>query len=527
MSNENVSHLLQLNASLPSGSKKRSGSTRSSKKKGSATTPTKKKTSQTTVPAQVRPAEFDPIAAQEVVFQPNPGPQTQYLASSEREVLYGGAAGGGKSYATLADPLRDLNNPDFSGLLVRHTTEELRELIQKSQDLYPKAIPGIKWSERKSQWTTPRGGRLWMSYLDKDTDVMRYQGQAFNYVAFDELTQWQSPYGWNYMRSRLRSSSKELGLYMRATTNPGGPGHSCVKKMFIDPAPSNTPFWATDIETGETLTYPQGHSRSGEPLFKRRFIPASLFDNPHLAESGDYEAMLLSLPEHQKKQLLEGNWDVNEGAAFPEFNRNIHVVEPFEIPDSWTKFRACDYGYGSFTGVVWLAVTPSEQLIVYRELYCSKVTATDLADMILEAEAKDGTIRYGVLDSSLWHNRGDTGPSLAEQMNMKGCRWRPSDRSKGSRISGKNELHRRLQVDEYTEDPRLVFFSTCTNVIAQLPSIPLDKRNPEDVDTNAEDHLYDALRYGIMTRPRSSLWDYNPAKDQRSGFQASDSTFGY
>ena len=527
MSKENVSHLLQLNASLPSGSKKRSGSTRSSKKKGSATTPTKKKTSQTTVPAQVKPAEFDPIAAQEVVFQPNPGPQTQYLASSEREVLYGGAAGGGKSYATLADPLRDLNNPDFSGLLVRHTTEELRELIQKSQDLYPKAIPGIKWSERKSQWTTPRGGRLWMSYLDKDTDVMRYQGQAFNYVAFDELTQWQSPYGWNYMRSRLRSSSKELGLYMRATTNPGGPGHSWVKKMFIDPAPSNTPFWATDIETGETLTYPQGHSRSGEPLFKRRFIPASLFDNPHLAESGDYEAMLLSLPEHQKKQLLEGNWDVNEGAAFPEFNRNIHVVEPFEIPDSWTKFRACDYGYGSFTGVVWLAVTPSEQLIVYRELYCSKVTATDLADMILEAEAKDGTIRYGVLDSSLWHNRGDTGPSLAEQMNMKGCRWRPSDRSKGSRISGKNELHRRLQVDEYTEDPRLVFFSTCTNVIAQLPSIPLDKRNPEDVDTNAEDHLYDALRYGIMTRPRSSLWDYNPAKDQRSGFQASDSTFGY
>ena len=527
MSNENVSHLLQLNASLPSGSKKRSGSTRSSKKKGSATTPTKKKTSQTTVPAQVKPAEFDPIAAQEVVFQPNPGPQTQYLASSEREVLYGGAAGGGKSYATLADPLRDLNNPDFSGLLVRHTTEELRELIQKSQDLYPKAIPGIKWSERKSQWTTPRGGRLWMSYLDKDTDVMRYQGQAFNYVAFDELTQWQSPYGWNYMRSRLRSSSKELGLYMRATTNPGGPGHSWVKKMFIDPAPSNTPFWATDIETGETLTYPHGLSRSGEPLFKRRFIPASIFDNPHLAESGDYEAMLLSLPEHQKKQLLEGNWDVNEGAAFPEFNRNIHVVEPFEIPDSWTKFRACDYGYGSFTGVVWLAVTPSEQLIVYRELYCSKVTATDLADMILEAEAKDGTIRYGVLDSSLWHNRGDTGPSLAEQMNMKGCRWRPSDRSKGSRISGKNELHRRLQVDEYTEDPRLVFFSTCTNVIAQLPSIPLDKRNPEDVDTNAEDHLYDALRYGIMTRPRSSLWDYNPAKDQRSGFQASDSTFGY
>jgi len=495
---------------------------KSSKKKDLAPTPTKKIDA---APAQAKPPEFDVEYAQSVVFQPNPGPQTQYLASSEREVLYGGAAGGGKSYATLADPLRNLNNQDFSGLLVRHTTEELRELIQKSQELYPKAIPNIKWSERKSQWTTPRGGTLWMSYLDRDTDVMRYQGQAFNYVAFDELTQWNSPYSWNYMRSRLRSANKDLGLYMRATTNPGGPGHSWVKKMFIDPAKPNTPFWATDIETSEVLKFPQGHSKAGQPLFKRRFIPASLFDNPYLAESGDYEAMLLSLPEHQRKQLLEGNWDVNEGAAFPEFNRKIHVTDPYDIPKSWTRFRSCDYGYGSYTGVVWLAVSPTEQLIVYRELYCSRVTATDLADMILDAE-QDDNIRYGVLDSSLWHKRGDTGPSLAEQMNQKGLRWRPSDRSKGSRVAGKNELHRRLQVDEFTEEPRLVFFSSCNNMIAQLPGLPLSKNNPEDVDTNAEDHLYDALRYGIMTRPRSSLWDYNPMS-HRTGFQASDPTFGY
>jgi hypothetical protein len=206
---------------------------------------------------------------------------------------------------------------------------------------------------------------------------------------------------------------------MRGTTNPGGAGHQWVKKMFIDPAPSGEPFWATNIETGDTITFPKGHSKEGQPLFKRRFIPASLFDNPYLADTGDYEAMLLSLPEHQRKQLLEGNWDINDGAAFPEFNRRIHVVEPIDIPDSWPKFRACDYGYGSYTGVLWFAVAPNEQLVVYRELYCSKVTAFDLADMVLEAEANDGTIRYGVLDSSLWHKRGDTGPSLAEQMNMK------------------------------------------------------------------------------------------------------------
>ena len=525
---ENVKQLLESSVSLPKGSKKRSRSTKRLKKKEQATTPVQpsKNVSRETIPATVIPAPFDVEEAQNIVFQPNAGPQTDFLASGEREVLYGGAAGGGKSYATLADPLRNLNHHAFSGLLVRHTTEELRELIQKSQELYPKAIPGIKWSERKSQWVTPRGGRIWMSYLDKDQDVMRYQGQAFNYIAFDELTQWATPFAWNYMRSRLRSASPELGLYMRATTNPGSVGHQWVKKMFIDPSKPNKPFWATDIETGDRLEYPRGHTKEGQPLFKRRFIPASLFDNPYLADSGDYETMLLSMPEHQRKQLLEGNWDVNEGAAFPEFNRKVHVVEPYDIPNSWAKFRACDYGYGSWTGVVWFAVSPSEQLVVYREMYVTKVTATDLADMILEAEADDGTIRYGVLDSSLWHKRGDTGPSLAEQMIMKGCRWRPSDRSKGSRVSGKNEIHRRLQVDEFTEEPQLVFFSTCTNSIAQLPSLPLDKRNPEDVDTNAEDHLYDAIRYGIMTRPRSSLWDFNPAT-QRSGFQAADPTFGY
>jgi hypothetical protein len=237
--------------------------------------------------------------------------------------------------------------------------------------------------------------------------------------------------------------------------------------------------------------------------------------------------MLLSLPEHQQRQLLEGDWDIKEGAAFTEFDRNTHVIEPFHIPRNWVKFRSCDYGYGSYSAVLWFAVSPDEQIVVYRELYVSKVLATDLADMILDAEAEDGNIKYGVLDSSLWHKRGDTGPSLAEQMIMKGCRFRPSDRSRGSRVSGKNEIHRRLQVDEFTEEPRMVFFNTCTETISQLPAIPLDKKNPEDVDTKAEDHLYDALRYGIMSRPRFSIFDYEPMGRPKSSMPVADATFGY
>ena len=462
-----------------------------------------------------------------VVFKPNAGPQTEFLAAAEREVLYGGSAGGGKSYAMLADPLRYMGHPAFSGLLLRHTTEELRELIFKSQEMYPKIWPGIKWSERKMQWTAPSGARLWMSYLDREEDVLRYQGLAFSWIGFDELTQWPTPFAWNYMRSRLRSTANDLPVYMRATTNPGGRGHNWVKKMFIDPAPANKAFEATDIETGEVLRYPDSHPKSGKALFKRRFIPARLSDNPYLAEQGDYEAMLLSLPEQQRRQLLDGDWDIKEGAAFTEFNRNIHVIEPYKIPSNWVKFRACDYGYGSYSAVLWFAVAPNEQIIVYRELYVRKMLATDLADTILKMEANDGNIKYGVLDSSLWHKRGDTGPSLAEQMIMRGCRWRPSDRSKGSRVAGKNEVHRRLQIDDITEEPRLVFFNTCVNTIAQLPALPIDKDNPEDIDTKSEDHLYDALRYGIMSRPRFSVFDYDPTGRPSVGMRVADATFGY
>ena len=465
-----------------------------------------------------------PKVEKNVIFSPNKGPQTEFLAAGEREVLYGGAAGGGKSYAMLVDPLRYMTHSQFSGLLLRKTTEELRELIWKSQELYPKVYPGIKWSERKMQWTAPSGARLWLSYLDRDEDVLRYQGLSFSWIGMDELTQWHTPFAWNYLRSRLRSTAPDLPVYMRATTNPGGAGHGWVKKMFIDPATFGTSFDATDIDTGETLRYPVGHSKEGQALFKRRFIPARLADNPYLSDTGDYEANLLSLPEHQRKQLLEGSWDISEGAAFTEWDRSIHVCEPYEIPKTWTKFRACDYGYGSYSAVLWFAVSPENQLIVYRELYVSKVLATDLAQMVMEAEEDDGNIRYGVLDSSCWHRRGDIGPSLAEQMISRGCRWRPSDRSAGSRIAGKNEVHRRLQVDEETFEPGIVFFNNCTNAIAQLPIIPLDKRNPEDIDTKAEDHIYDALRYGIMSRPRFTPFD-NYSIPQN--FRPVDSVFGY
>ena len=375
----------------------------------------------------------------------------------------------------------------------------------------------------------PSGGRLWLSYLDRDEDVLRYQGQAFNWIGFDELTQWASPFPWDYLRSRLRTTVSHIPLYMRASTNPGNKGAWWVRKMFIEPAPFNTAFPATDIETGEVLTYPRGHKNAGQPLFYRRFIPSRLQDNPYLWENGEYEANLLSLPEIQRKQLLDGSWDTMEGAAFPEFNRRIHVIDPFEIPPHWRKFRAMDYGYGSYTGVVWFAVHPSGALIVYRDLEVSKVTAWDLADMIRDIEdSVEDNVSYGVLDFSIGAERGQRGPTLVEQLQRHNLRWRPADRGKGSRIAGKNMIHRMLQVDEYTEMPNLMFFNTAVNCIAQLPVIPLDKNNPEDVDTKSRDHIYDAIRYGVMSRPKP-FDAFNPSglHFKLPSWQPADETFGY
>lgn len=466
------------------------------------------------------------LEEEKVIFRPHPGPQTDFLAATEREVLYGGAAGGGKSYAMLVDPLRYCGHPDSRAIVFRRTNDELRELIEKSHDLYPQAYPGAKWKESKSAWYFPSGATLWFTYLEADQDVRRYQGQAFNYVGFDELTNWPTPFCWDYMRSRLRTAAKDLPLNMRATTNPGGVGGWWVRKMFIDPAPWGQAFPATNIETGEIMRWTKG-PKEGQPLFNRRFIPARLSDNPTLYESGEYEANLLSMPEAQRRQLLEGDWDVSEGAAFTEFNRATHVCDPFEIPDSWTKFRAADWGFTQPAVCLWFAIDEDQNLWVYRELHVTKMVAEDFAAKVLELEQGED-IKYGIMDGSLWDNRGVTGPTLAETMIRAGCRWRKADKSPGSRKAGKLQIHRRLAKDPDTGNPSLKFFSNCVNTIRTLPTLPLDKNNPEDIDSRSDDHCYDALRYGIMSRPINTYSFEDPfGKSRSSGFQMADQTFGY
>ena len=458
-----------------------------------------------------------------IVFKPNSGPQEEFLAAPEKEVLYGGAAGGGKSYAMLVDLLRFASNPNHRALLLRRTLGELTELIDQSRRIYPRAFPGSKFKESKSTWVFSSGATATFSYVDKDSDVTRYQGQSFSWIGIDELGHYPSPYVWNYLRSRLRTTDPDIETYMRASANPGGMGGWWIKKMFIDPAIPNDPFWATDIDTGKTLKYGPSHARANEPLFQRKFIPARLTDNPYLMHSGEYEAMLLSLPEVERRRLLEGDWDVAEGAAFFEFDRLIHVVEPFEIPTNWPRIRAADYGFSSPSCVLWAAVDWDSNLWIYRELYKKGLTGEDLADLIIQLEAFDPPMQISVLDKSCWSKMG-LGPSIAETMMTRGVRWVPSD---SNRMSGKIEVHRRLKMDDITGQPRLRIVSTCTNLIRTLPTLPLSKTNSEDVDTKAEDHAYDALRYMVMMRRLNYNLESFSRRIKEQPAQIADAIFGY
>ena len=453
-------------------------------------------------PKKVR--DFIEENKESIVFKPNDGPQTDFLAAGEQDVLYGGAAGGGKSFAMLVDPLRFMNRSEHRALLLRRSMPELRELIDKSRELYTKAFPGAKFREVEKVWKFPSGATLEFGYLDRDADVYRYQGQSYSWIGIDELTQYPTEFPLQYLQSRLRTTDSEIKPYIRCTANPGGVGGHWVRKRYLTPAPPNEAFKGPDGLT-------------------RKFIPARLEDNPYLSKDGRYEQMLASLPPVQRKQLLEGNWDVAEGAAFVEFNPEIHVIPPFKIPIHWAKYKGVDYGYAAESSCGWATIDPDDNtLIIYRELYRKGLTGSALAEMITAYEKDDNKSIQGVLDTAAWNKTGVGGPTVGETLVRAGHKLRPADKN---RIQGKIQIHEYLKQDKTTGRPKLQIFSNCVNLIRELQSIPVDPNKPEDVDTKASDHAYDALRYLIMSRP-SKPSAYSQMKEIKR-FIPSDPTFGY
>ena len=423
-----------------------------------------------------------------IVWKPQPR-QLEFMRRPEPEALYGGAAGGGKSDALLIEALRQVHIPHYRALILRKTYPQLSDLVDKSQMYYRRAFPEAQYNATSHVWVFPSGAKIWFGSMQYTKDRTNYQGKAYDFIGFDELThfEWEE---YSYMMSRNRPTGPGTRVYMRATTNPGGIGHGWVKARFITAAPPGTTIC-------EEVTWkdPAGQEHKGQRT--RIFIPSSVFDN---------------------QALLYGNWDSFEGQVFTEWKddpahyedrKGTHVIRPFRIPKSWTVWRGFDWGYSRPFSVGWYGVDHEGRMYRLRELYGCTGTPNvgvqwepgKVAREIKRIEAEDPNLKgrkiFGVGDPAIWASSGTE--SIGALMERERVYFEKGDHS---RIDGKMQVHHRLAFDGEGV-PMLYVFDTCRHFIRTLPNLVYDESNVEDIDTRQEDHIYDECRYVLMENPIS------------------------
>ena len=399
--------------------------------------------------------------------------QEQFINSEAFETLFGGAAGGGKSYGQLIDAfLYALNYSKSKQIIFRRTYPDLeKSLIRVSLKVYPKEV--ADYNSSKHVWTFKNGSIIDFGYIDNEKDVYKYQSAEYDVIRFDELTHF-TEYMYTYMISRCRGANPyPKGL--KSSTNPGGIGHSWVKARFID------------IGQPNVIHEFKGGSRI--------FIPSLIQDNMFLLENDpDYVTRLDNLPEKERKALKHGDWDIFDGQFFSEFRRDIHVIEPFEIPSTWRIYRTRDYGL-DMTATYWIAMDWNMNAYVYKELYESNLIVSVAAKKI--NNMTDEKIQCDYAPPDLWNRNKDTGKSTADIFAENNQFLTKAD---NNRVQGWLALHEWLKViqDEQGQlTSKLKIFSNCTNLIRTLPAVIHDEKNPNDVSTEPHEltHAPDAIRY--------------------------------
>ncbi len=434
--------------------------------------------------------------------------QTAFMARPEYEALYGGAAGGGKSDAIVIEALRQVHLPHYKALILRKTYPQMAELVEKSMLYYPKVARGATYNDNKHTWTFKSGAKIIFGGLQHKKDRIKYQGHAYDFIAFDELTHftWEE---YSFLFSRNRPNGAGTRVYIRATANPGGVGHGWVKERFITPAPPMTTIW-DDV----SYTTPQGKVVSAKQ--SRIFVPSSVFDNEILLKNDPmYVQRLASMPTAERKALLYGDWDSFSGQVFTEWRNDhahyidrmgTHVISPFEVPDSWVIWRSFDWGFSRPFSVGWYAVDHDRRLYRIRELYGCKETPNSgvrwdparVAQEIRRIENEDTNLKgrhiHGVADPAIFSGGGSE--SVAILMERQGVYF---ERGINNRTDGKMQVHNRLCFDGGL--PMLYVFNTCKHFIRTVPNLVYSEIDVEDVCTNGEDHIYDELRYVCMQNP--------------------------
>ncbi len=442
------------------------------------------------------------------VWRPQPR-QREFMRRLEDEALYGGAAGGGKSDCALAEALRQVEIPHYRGLILRKNYPQLSELIDRSHEIYLPAYPEAVYNISKHVWTFPSGAKIYFGSLPHSSDKYNYQGKRYDFIDFDELTQFTYD-EYSYLFSRNRPNGPGTRCYIRAQANPGGIGHGWVKERFITPAPAMTTIWEK-----VKIIYPDGTEQIRKK--SRIFIPSTVFDNKILLQNDPgYLTRLASLPEKEKSALLYGDWNSFSGQVFIEWRDNpdgyrdrkyTHVIKPFTVPNDWQVYRSFDWGYSRPFSVGWYALDREGILYRIRELYgCTNTPnegvrwdAAKIAREIRRIECEDNNLSRrnirGVADPAIFQKNG--GESIGEIMEKAGVYW---DRADNSRIAGKQQVHNRLSFDSEGR-PMLYIFNTCRGFLRTFPALIYSGVDVEDVDTSGEDHIYDELRYMCMEHP--------------------------
>lgn len=445
---------------------------------------------------------------QQIVWQPQPGPQTALICCPTFEVFFGGARGGGKTEGSIGDWLQhsSLYGEDAIGIFVRKQFKQLKEVIARCKKLFKKL--GATYNEQRAEFVMANGARLAFVHLERDSDAEAYQGHSYSRVYIEEVTNWASPATINKLKGTLRSGAG-VPCGMRLTGNPGGPGHQWVKARYIDPAPSGFKI----ITETETITI---DDITQTVSISRVFIPSKISDNRLLMMNDPTYVLRLKQTgsEALVKAWLQGDWDAVDGAFFDEWDDNKHVLPMAwldAIPKNALKFCSFDWGSAHPFSVGWYAVSdgtwglPKDAILKYREWYGAKgpnigikMDNKLIAEGILEREKEDKEkgwrTTYRVGDPAVHIRSG--GPSINEQMAIKGVSWNNAD---NKRIPGAEMMHSKLKGENGV--PLLYFLECCEDTIRTIPFLEHDEKNPEDINTEMEDHAYDETRYAVMSRP--------------------------
>jgi hypothetical protein len=446
--------------------------------------------------------------SQQIIWQPQEGPQTALIECPVFEVFFGGARGGGKTEGSIGDWLQHSSQygEDAIGIFVRRQFKQLKEVIARCEKLFKKL--GAVYNRTRAEFTMANGARLAFVHLERDADAENYQGHSYTRVYIEEVTNFPSPGPIMKLKGTLRSA-EGVPCGMRLTGNPGGPGHLWVKARYIDPCPKGY----------KLITETEDIEIDGEIIptsISRVFIPSRISDNKLLLRNNPTYVLGLRQTgsEALVKAWLEGDWDAVDGAFFDEFSFDKHVLAAEwmdRIPRNCLKFCAFDWGSAHPFSVGWYAMSdgtwglPKGAILKYREWYGAKAPNVgikmgnpEIAMGILEREKEDKEkgwkITYRVGDPAVHIRSG--GPSINEQMSIKGVSWNNAD---NKRIPGAEMMHNRLKGDDGI--PMLYFLETCEDTIRTIPYLQHDEKNPEDIDTEMEDHAYDETRYAVMSRP--------------------------